>query len=107
MAIICISFLLELELYSLTHYVLTPNFFNKDYENKIMLGNRVPSIFKPYAKNVINKIGSDTETNPFRIYRKYLSGYDSEQKRVTSVPSMPDMVEEFTKKGWTLYSINL
>lgn len=98
MAIICISFLLELELYSLTHYILTPNYFNKDYENKIMIGNRIPSIFKPYSKHVINKIGSDNETNPFRVYRKYLSGYDSQQKRITSLPSMPDIVEEFTKR---------
>jgi hypothetical protein len=98
MAIICISFLLELELYSLTHYVLTPNFFNKDFEDKIMVGNKVPSIFKPYSKNVINSIGSDTETNPFRVYRKFLSGYDSQQKRVTDLPSMTDIVEEFTKR---------
>ena len=99
MSIICLSFLLELELYTLTHYLITPNFFNKDYENKIILGNKVPAIFTAYTKNnVLNKIGSDDSTNPFRIYRKFLSGYDSQQKRLTTPPCISDIVEEFTKR---------
>ena len=99
MSIICLSFLLELELYSLTHYLITPNFFNKDYENKIILGNKVPAIFTAYNKNnVLNRIGSDDSTNPFRIYRKFLSGYDSQQKRLLNPPSINDIIEEFTKR---------
>ena len=98
MAIICLSFLLELELYTLTHYLITPNFFNSDYENKVVLGNKVPSIFTARTSNILNKIGSDDSTNPFRIYRKFLSGYDNQQKRITNPPSIQDIIEEFTKR---------
>jgi hypothetical protein len=96
MGIICLSFLLELELYTLVHYLITPNFFNKDYPNKIILGNTIPAIFQPYF--AINKLGSNDATNPYRIYRKFLSGYNSDTKRIEHPPSIVDIVEEFTKR---------
>lgn len=96
MAIICLSFLLELELYTLTHYLVTPNFFNKEYPNKIILGNTIPTIFQPYFS--LNKLGSDDATNPYRIYRKFLSGYNPDTKRIEQPPKITDIIEEFTKR---------
>lgn len=92
MAIICISFILELELYSLIHLIITPNFFdNKRPDNdKVVYGNLVQTVF--YSKKKEQEYRR--YLNRFRIYRNFLSEYNLQSRP----PSIDQIVEEFSKR---------
>lgn len=92
MAIICLSFILELELYSLTHLVLTPNFFDnkRPDSDKVVYGNLVQTVF--YSKKKEQEYRR--YLNKFRIYRNFLSEYNLQERP----PNLDQMIEEFSKR---------
>ena len=98
MALICVSFILELELYSLTHLVITPNFFdNKRMEgDKVVYGNKLRSVI--YSEK--RKEEWRTLTNEFRIYRNFLSEFNLQKEP----PSIDQIIEEFTKRIDVLFT---
>lgn len=92
MGIICLSFILELELYSLTHLIITPNFFdnNRQENDKVVYGNLVQTVF--YSKKREQEYRR--YLNKFRIYRNFLSEYNLQNRP----PSLDQIIEEFSKR---------
>jgi hypothetical protein len=92
MAMICISFILELELYTLTHLVITPNFFdnNRRDNDKVAFGNLLLSNFYALKENDPNY----KYTNQYRIYRNFLSPYNLQGHP----PNIDQIIGEFTKR---------
>ena len=92
MAIICLSFILELELYSLTHLVITPNFFdnNRPEGDKVIYGNLVQTVF--YSRKREQEYMR--YLNKFRTYRNFLSEHNLQQYP----PSIDQIIEEFSKR---------
>lgn len=92
MAMICISFILELELYTLTHLVITPNFFdnNRRDNDKVSFGNLLLSNFYALKQNDPNY----KYTNQYRIYRNFLSSYNLQGHP----PNIDQIIGEFTKR---------